>query len=177
VNISLSEEQQLLTKRDVATCQLETAIILFFEQRDPISIHTLAEASLEVLRGVAKGRGIDLSSISFRDLCLIKPEHQKTVWQILNNARNFLKHAEKDFDTTLDFKPIVNAFSLFQGCAVLQSLGYGTLKSIIFLIWFTKKYPECFLDVETSLSSLCSYEVNDFTAWHQLLNLTDNKMI
>lgn len=39
----------ILSKIDVAKAQLETAIQLYFLEKDPISIHTLASASEEIL--------------------------------------------------------------------------------------------------------------------------------
>ncbi len=47
-----------VTKLDCAKRQIETAIMLFFENHDPVSAHTLTGAAYEILRGLnfkAKG--------------------------------------------------------------------------------------------------------------------------
>jgi hypothetical protein len=64
-----------LTKLDAARHQLKTAIRLFFEERDPVSIHALASAAQEVLRDLLRARGIPSPSI--KDSDLIKPEYRK----------------------------------------------------------------------------------------------------
>ena|SRR5436305_13488939 len=42
-----------ISKLDAARRQLETAILLYFNEADPVSIHTLAAASHEILRDLS----------------------------------------------------------------------------------------------------------------------------
>jgi len=46
-----------LTKLEVAKRQLETAVVLYFHESDPVSIHTLTAASYEVLGDLSKRAG------------------------------------------------------------------------------------------------------------------------
>ena len=107
-----------VTKREAATCQLETAIKLFFEYRDLISAHTLCCAADGILEGVYKNersailrRQWDRSAgkgrlrFSFGEEWEIhfKSEYVREGFRILNAAQNFFKHAEKDHDRTYEF--------------------------------------------------------------------------
>lgn len=108
-----------VTKRQAATCQLETAIKLFFENRDMISAYTLCCAADGILEGIYRNeRGEILqrqrerlsNPNNFRfswkeewDI-LIKTEHKKEAFQLLNEAQNFFKHADTDHDSSYEFK-------------------------------------------------------------------------
>lgn len=111
--------QQKVTKRDAATCQLETAIRLFFENRDLISAYTLCCAADGILEGKYKNdrreildrqrdRLADSSDFRFSWKeeweIRIKPEHRKEVFRLLNEAQNFFKHADRDHDSSYEFK-------------------------------------------------------------------------
>jgi len=45
-----------ISKPEAARSQIETAIKLFFDDDNPISIHTLVHASFQILRGIMKSR-------------------------------------------------------------------------------------------------------------------------
>src|SRR5688572_4863539 len=91
-------------KLDAARRQLETAITLYFNDGDPISLHTLAGAAYDVLRGVNRARGgepmiKDWVRESFQ------PDYRKTVDKALNEAQNFFKHADRDANDVLEYDP------------------------------------------------------------------------
>jgi len=46
----------MISKLDAARRQLATAITLWFEDRDPVSIHTLVFAAYEIIHAVSKQR-------------------------------------------------------------------------------------------------------------------------
>lgn len=112
-------ERNVVTKREAATCQLETAIKLYFGYRDLISAYTLCCAADGILEGVYKndraailGRQMEHSGDS-RNLrfswkeeweILFKPEYRKEGFRLLNYAQNFFKHADNDYDKSLEFK-------------------------------------------------------------------------
>jgi len=52
-----------ITKQEVVSRQLETAIVLFFCDDDAISIHVLASAASQILYDVRKNKG----KVSIRD--------------------------------------------------------------------------------------------------------------
>ena len=92
----------LLSKLNVASRQLETAITLYFQEADPVSIHTLACAAHEIIETLnAKNGGEPTIRQQFRDD--IKPEYVKLFFKKLDSARNFFKHADRDPDDVIEF--------------------------------------------------------------------------
>src|ERR1019366_6850816 len=103
----------MITKTDAAERQLNTAIRLFFENRDHLSSYALAAASREVTDGVIQSRRSELYQ---RELArvgdplkvrlsyweeleiLIKPEFFKNFLELDHKWQNFLKHAKTDPD-------------------------------------------------------------------------------
>ena len=109
----------MVTKREAATYQLDTAIKLFLENRDLISAYTLCCAADGILEGVYKNdrtailsRQRDYSGesrnfhFSWKEEWEIrfKPEYRKEGFRFLNAVQNFFKHADNDHDKSLEFK-------------------------------------------------------------------------
>jgi hypothetical protein len=81
-----------VTKLDAAKSQVATAIWLYFEDRDPISVHTLVHAACEIIDRLCEAQGTP----GMRALMMAanKPEHQKRIADKINEAtpsRQFLK--------------------------------------------------------------------------------------
>jgi hypothetical protein len=87
-----------VTKIGAARSQLIEAIRLFFEQRDPVSIHTLVGASLQILHDHIDDVSIvwDKNLFLHKDTIFIKDEYRKEWHAKVNEARNFFKHADRD---------------------------------------------------------------------------------
>jgi hypothetical protein len=141
-----------LAKIDVAERQLRTAIRLFFAESDPVSIETLAGAANGVLRGIAASKGV--KSI-LHDGKFIKPEYRKEWIQLLHESQNFFKHADRDTDAKLEFRPEWIKFVLLEAChlyrhlASANHLNKGQLKeAICFEIWFSMSHPQYLIDPE-----------------------------
>jgi hypothetical protein len=101
----------MITKTDAAERQLNTAIRLFFENRDHLSSYTLAAASREVTDDVIHNQR---SEIYQRELARVgdplkvhlshreeiklhvKPEFHKIFFKLDHKWQNFLKHAKTD---------------------------------------------------------------------------------
>jgi hypothetical protein len=64
-----------VTKLEAAQRQLRTAIRLWFEGGDPVSIHTLAFAAYEIAHVVSKKRNRARRDLIF-DTLMIKEEHR-----------------------------------------------------------------------------------------------------
>lgn len=129
----------LLTKFEVAERQLNQAVRLFFENGDPVSIHTLAEAASQVLYDI---RGQFGSKSIFRESDLVRDEHKKEWLAHLFKSRNFFKHADKDQSATHEFKDEFNHFSLMETVNMYLTAKRGwTPESIMFLAWFCSTYP------------------------------------
>ena len=112
------EKKVTVSKRDAATCQLETAIKLFLENRDLISAYTLCCAADNILEGIYRNTRDEILKKQFEQSVIldsfryslgeevemrIKPEHQKEVFRALNSAQNFFKHADRDYDSSYQF--------------------------------------------------------------------------
>lgn len=103
-----------ITKIDAAQRQLKEAIRLWFDDRDPVAIHSLACSAHQIIHDINKQRGgRDL----FYDSLVIKDEYQKEWAQKLKAPYNFFKHADLDSEDVLEFKPALTeafiSYSLF----------------------------------------------------------------
>jgi len=135
-----------LTKLDAAQSQLRTAIRLFFEEHDPVSIRTLASAAQEVFRGLIKARGIPSPSIKDTDRI---PDDKRGLWiKAVNRESTFFKHADTDPDAVLDFDPDFVQFIILDGCLMCSKLTDGKIprECTVFGHWFILKNPQFLKD-------------------------------
>jgi hypothetical protein len=102
-----------LTKTEVARRNLESAVHLYFNSGDPVSIHVLAWAAYEVIGKVSKHRG---GQPTFFNSIVDNPaqakDKRKKISKMLRGARNFFEHAGKDPSATLDFDPEISDWVL-----------------------------------------------------------------
>ncbi|HEV3236877.1 MAG TPA: hypothetical protein VGZ25_07805 [Gemmataceae bacterium] len=107
-----------IKKLEAARSQLETAVLLFFEDGDPLSIHTLTCAAYDIIDGVNKHRG--------RKEMWVKGGYAKLPGRRtrneLNEVQNFLKHADRDPEGTLDFNPLMTESLLADACRTYLEL-------------------------------------------------------
>ena len=137
-------ETEVLTvsKIEAAKRQLNTAVTLFFDEGDPVSIHTLSAAAYQVLQDVGKGR-IDFDTLAGAEC--VKEEKKKEFRDLLFKARNFFKHADRDPDATLDFDPWQNKVFLYDSVRIYHHLtGKQTVETAFYNLWFMTRYPEYF---------------------------------
>ena len=110
----LTPMKTILTKLDAAHRQLATAICMYFDDADPVAIHTLACAAREIYEKNCKKAGID------RMFNHIQETHrqatEKELWDILNGARNFFKHPGESLDETIELRDRDNKHMLFVAC-------------------------------------------------------------
>ena len=105
----MSGQSILLSKFDVAERQFNQAVALFFDRADPVSIHTLAEASFQVLYDIrAQFDGVSL----VRDSEYVRTEKKKEWNGYMVASRNFFKHADRDPDAVQEFMDIFKHFSM-----------------------------------------------------------------
>lgn len=98
-------EKIIVTKLDAACRQLRTAIRLWFQNGDPIAIHTLASAAHEVIHTLFRRAGH--SGLLF-DADFIKDEYRSDWAKLLKRNASFFKHAQRDPDGKLEFNPQTN---------------------------------------------------------------------
>jgi hypothetical protein len=94
----------IISKLDAARRQLETAALLYFNDRDVVSVHTLAAAAYEIVEPIAQKRG--RSTLVQSSLLNLLPENlANEVRRAMRTPQNFFKHADRDPDATLELEP------------------------------------------------------------------------
>jgi hypothetical protein len=134
----------IITKLEAAHRQLVTAIRLYFDEGDIASIHTLACAARELYEKHLAASGSD------RMFSYIEATHpdrtRKELLDILNGARNWLKHPEPSMDLSarLELTDEMNAHMLFMAAHDCALLCKGTEPEEVqaFNLWFLgTKFP------------------------------------
>jgi hypothetical protein len=106
-----------ISKLEAARRQLRTAITLWFTGGDPVAIHTLAFAAYEILHAISEKRDPNRVDLIF-DSAWIKDEHRRDWNQVIRKDANFFKHADRDGDSVIEFKPqSSDIFMLFASLA------------------------------------------------------------
>lgn len=93
-----------ISKLDAAKRQIETAILLYFKSKDPVSTHTLASAWRQLLYDISKD-DIKIESVFDKLLETVKPENKKYAIEQITKAKNFFKHGKEDQDQILKWNP------------------------------------------------------------------------
>lgn len=131
---------QSISKLEAARRQLETAISLYFDNRDSLSVHTLAYASFRVLFDIYPTMRSDGAIAKIEEL--IRPVGGKRFSEIAN----FLKHADRDPAELLehhDAEGVVGTIGL--SCCLYRRIA-GQLTPIMrgFDCWTQAIHPEAF---------------------------------
>lgn len=108
---------------EAAKRQLETAIELWFRDADAVSIHTLTGAGRQILVDLNKHHGGDPMG---GDCMEATVEGRKLARKAVARAENFLKHAEKDPATLLEFNTEETVFMLWEAVDKFEEL-FGPL--------------------------------------------------
>ena len=126
-----------ISKIDAARRQLHSAIVLYFNDADPVPIHTLTAASYNILRDITKAHGKPSMLVKDRMIERIKPGREKFVRDKINEAENFFKHADKDPAGTLDFSPVETELLMFDACLQYQIITDEAIQALkIYELWF-----------------------------------------
>ena len=140
----MDEPVEKVNKIDAAARQLREAILLFFERRDPIAIHTLAAASHQILIDLASDSG--LIGI-LKNNPLVRPEKEKEWIALVNKSQNFFKHAPRDSKSVLEFRPSITLFFILDAVQIYEQVtGHKTHEQLVFWTWFSVKYPDFLMD-------------------------------
>lgn len=125
-----------ISKLEAAKRQLETAIKLYFENEDPVSIHTLVCASYNVLMDIGGKQSIK-PIIKSEILTIVKPEKRKMYLGIINNAENFFKHGCRDPNKAIEFNHNIIVFLMFDACTMYNKLSSeDTFLTKVLKAWF-----------------------------------------
>jgi hypothetical protein len=93
-----------LSKLEAASRQLRTAITLWFDEGDPVSVHTLAFAAYEIFHMVSAHRDPYRRDLLF-DSDWIKDEYRRDWNKHIRREANFFKHGDRDPEGSIDFNP------------------------------------------------------------------------
>lgn len=131
-----------VTKLDAARRQLATAIRLFFEHRDTVSIHTLVAAAQGVMHDLLTKQDPDKGSF-LKTAIHVRPEKRDEYFKLITGAQNFFKHANRaPAEAVLDFYPKAIDFSILDVVDMLQRYtGRHQAEAIVFLLWFDLHHP------------------------------------
>ena len=91
-----------ITKYEAGIGQLETAIILWFNEGHPVAVHTLAVAADDCLNSLKKHKTKTPSPIRIAIKKL--PRKVQDAW---HESQNFFKHGDKELRRTLRFFPLI----------------------------------------------------------------------
>jgi hypothetical protein len=131
----------ILDKLTCARTQLDTAISLYFTDGDPVSIHTLASAAYELLRGINAARGGEPLPLEFAFLNL--PDQKplrKRMLQQFHRFQNFFKHADQDPEGTIEFWPRFTEQFLQHSEEAFKRFSTPTPQMSIFEFWHSALY-------------------------------------
>jgi len=134
-----------VTKIDAARRQLETAVVLYFRDADPVSIHTLACAAYEILLSLNRAsNGAPMIKDWIVDM--VGPELSGEFRRFINMAQNFFKHADKDAHSILDFSPEATDVLILDACWAYKRV-VGELLPILatFEIWAGLTFASAYL--------------------------------
>ena len=96
-----SKAGTLLTKIEVAKRQLNCAIRLHYGGEDPLPVHTIAAAGLQIVRDLSKKKKNREAQFLRQLSALFRPNMESVFWKKHVATANFLKHADRDPDATL----------------------------------------------------------------------------
>jgi hypothetical protein len=132
---------ELITKLAAAKRQLVTAVHLFFEDREPIAVHALAQAAWEIIGQLLEHEG---KKTQQHEIALANGMNLKEVRKIANQTKNFFKHADKDPKETIEFSDYENDFVLIMSILDLAALTNDRLtpELQVFEVWFVATHPD-----------------------------------
>jgi hypothetical protein len=108
--------KMVITKLDAGQRQLRTAITLWFNDGDEVSIHALAFAAYEVMHAVSKRLNPLRRELIF-DSLVIKDEYRDLFNIQLKKSASFFKHANRATETEIEFDPSISEFFILYAVA------------------------------------------------------------
>jgi hypothetical protein len=174
----MSEADKLVhvTKLEAARRQLQTAIELWVEDRDPVSTHTLAFAAYQIIHDLnrhAKGPALLLDSP------IVKPETRQEFVNRVKEAAVFFKHADdrgkgkKKKSTTTPTTSITLDPAMTESFFAYTIIGLEYLRfertdyEVTFLLWYAVQHPEI-INVEVLRRRTDLFSPGDLAHWQRL---------
>jgi hypothetical protein len=134
-------ERLTISKLDAATSQLETALHLYFNEADPVSIHTLAAAAHQILQDLGSCQNSPM--LLEQGMLPLPKELTAKIRALMREPQNFFKHADRNPTATVDFAPGLTEFILFDAVAKFRDLaGEPPLMLAAYELWFVVRFAE-----------------------------------
>ena len=134
-----------ISKLDAAKRQLEMAIVLYFHEADPVSIHTLTAAAYNIIRDINAKRGGLPMYVKGLFFSIIKEEYRQEIIKKIQAAENFFKHADKDSDEVLKFNPAQTELLILDACMKYYEMtGEKVPSHVVFQGWYAMNNPEAY---------------------------------
>ncbi len=127
-----------ISKTEAAQKQLETAIDLFFNRKDDVSVVVLTYGSWSLIKDISKSN----KKVISRDMLLshFKEKYpgieESKVWDILHHEWNFLKHAKRDINDKLTIDVRSLGLSILLASLDLLLLNSKSKITEIFILWY-----------------------------------------
>jgi hypothetical protein len=138
----------LVDKVEVARRQIKTAVRLFFENCEPVALHTLVAPAHQILVSIGEKKGIHGA---LKNAKALQGADANKYLAHINFAFNFMKHADRDESAKINIVPLSRLTSdfLMDAILLLQLVsGDISIEAKVFWTWFVSTYPDEF---ETSL--------------------------
>lgn len=138
-------EKILIDKTAIARRQISEAIRLFFNERDPVVIHTIVASAHQVLVDVGGNKGGVKTVLKNPDT--VKADELRQYLKTINYPFNFFRHADRDPEKLINIGPLKELTGEFIMDAVLmlqQITGNLPVEAKVFWMWFVSKHPEGF---------------------------------
>ena len=125
-----------ITKLDAARRQLVTAIRLFFNRGDPISVFSLAANAWEVIDALCTRKGI--AGVSHLTRSHIPPERDLKKDYVNSPYRNFFKHADHDPEALLEGfdGKVVDGLIFLAADDYMRLAGKSPVEFQVFQLWY-----------------------------------------
>jgi len=121
----------LITKLDAARRQIDAAVDLYFREGEALATHTLVGAAHILITDLSKAA--KLESIIDR---YIVPDWRSRFEKAIRAPQNFMKHADRDVEETLDFNPHNTELMLFIDIEMFKELtGFVTDPMHVFHVY------------------------------------------
>ena len=131
----------IISKLDAARRQLQTAIDLWFNDGDPVSVHALSFAAYEIAHAVSKKRNPLRPGLLF-DAEFIKEERRREFNDLMRKEANFFKHADRDPNAVVEFHPELSEMFMLFAIFALQLCGEReSEEESIFVHWISLHRP------------------------------------
>jgi hypothetical protein len=138
--------EMVIDKRHIARSQLLTAIDLHFNNLDPISVHSLAGSSREIIEALCRKNSIEPFTPHIKRTFPEKTE--KEIWKIMNLYRNAFKHADADDGEIIEqFSEEKNDYIIYVAVEDYINLRKASpVQMQVFQVWFCAVHEDRLAD-------------------------------